>query len=178
MPLGLILFGMVLFALMAVVGAVKARRTKQRIYYLSTVVGFSMMLVFSLSFIGQFILSFFLIIILCLFSLAMLPRVLEFREKELTNKQREIDASSPMTVRDLLTDAFWLKLINRWGLWKSLGLIYVTFLAGIAGVLWVISQFYTFITPTFIIAYAVAFTSFFVIILYGQLSKVANQRAR
>jgi MFS family permease len=174
MPLGLLLFGIAFGALMAVAGAVKAHRTKQRIHYLSTIAGLSMTLIFALAFLGQLILAFVLVIVLGIFSYAMLPRVLKAREKELTKKLQETDVSSPLAVRDLFTDALWLKLIARWGLWKSLGLIYLAFLAGIAGVLWVVSQFYTFITLTFIIVYAVTFSSLFIILLYRQIRKVNN----
>ena len=174
MPLGLSLFGIALSALIAVAGAVEAHRTKRRIYHLSTIAGLWMMLFFALASLGQFILAFVLIIVLGIFSYATLPRVLKAREKELTKKLQETDASSPLTVRDLFTDALWLKLVARWGLSKSLGLIYLAFLAGIAGVLWVVSQFYTFITLTFIIAYAVTFSSLFIIILYMQIRKVTN----
>lgn len=174
MPLELILFGIAFSALMAVAGAVKAHRTKQRIYHLSTMAGLSMMLIFTLALLGQFILSFVLVIILGIFSYAMLPRVLKLREKELTKKLQETDTSSPLTVRDLFTDALWFKLVARWGLLKSLGLIYLAFLAGIAGALWVISQFYTFIAFTFIIVYSVTFSSLFIIFLHRQLRKVTN----
>jgi membrane protein implicated in regulation of membrane protease activity len=167
-------FGVAFGALMAVAGAVKAHRTKQRIYHLSTVAGLSVMLIFALAFLGQFILAFVLVIVLGMFSYAMLPRVLKAREKEQTKKLQETEVSSPLTVRDLFTDALWLKLIARWGLWKSLGLIYLAFLAGIAGVLWVIGQFYTLITLTFIIVYAFTFSSLYIILLYRQLRKVTN----
>lgn len=164
--------------MISVVGAVKAHKTKQGIYYSSTVEGLLLMLIFSLAFTGQFILSFVLIIIVAVFSFAMLPIVMKTREKELVKKVQETDTSSRLTVRDLFSDVLWLKLIARWGLWKSLGLTYVAFLAGIAGVLWAMSQFYTLITPTFSIVYDVTFSSLFIILLYTQIRKVADQRTR
>jgi len=178
LPFGLLLIGIAFSFLIAVGGIVKAHRRKQRIYHLSTIVGLSMILIFSLAFIGQFILSFILIMIVGAFSYAMLPRVMRTREKELMKKMQETGTSSPLTVRDLFSDVLWLKLIARRGLWKSLGLIYLAFLVGIAVVLWALSQFYTLITPTFVIVYAVTFSSLFIILLYMQIRKVADQRGR
>jgi hypothetical protein len=172
MPFGLILFGIVLGALWAVAGAVEVHRTKDRIHHLSTVQGLSIVLIFASAFFGQFILSFVLIFILGIFSYAMMPKVFKAREREMAKKLGETDASLPLTVRDLFADVFWVKLIGRWGLLKTLGLTYLAFLAGIAAVCWAISQFYTSITPTFIIAYAVAFSSLFVIFLYIHIRKV------
>lgn len=177
-PLGLILFGIVLGALLVVAGAVKAYRAKQRIYHVSTIEGLLVMLIFALAFLDLFMLSLVLVIVLGIFSFAMLPSVLEARGKELNKKLHETDASSPLTVRDFFTDAFWLKLVTRWGLWKCLGLIYLAFLAGISGVLWVVSQFYTLITLTFIIVYPFTFSSLYIILLYIQLRKITNLSKR
>lgn len=174
MPSELILFGIVLAASIAVARAVKVRRTKQRIYYSSSVAGFLLMLISSLGFIGQFMFSFALIIILGVFSCAMLPRKLKTREKELMKEIQEKDMSH-LTVRDLFSDVLWLKLIAKWGPWKSLSLGNLTFLACIVGVLWAMSQFYTFFTPTFVIVNAVTFSSLSTILLYAQIRKVADQ---
>ena len=178
MPFSLFLVGIALSFLMAVGGAVKAHRTKQGIYYYSTVDGLLLMLFFSLAFTGQFILSLVFIIILVIFSFAMLPTVMKAREKELMKKMQETDASSRLTVRDLFSDVLWLKLIARWGLWKSLGLTYLVYLAGIAGIAWAISPFYTLFTPTFIIIYDFTFSSLFTILLYMQIRKITDKCAR
>jgi hypothetical protein len=178
MPFSLLLIGIACSFLITVAGAVKAHNTKQRIFYSSSVDGLLLMLVFSLAFTGQFILTLVFIFIVAVFSIAMLPMVLEIREKELRNKIQETETSSRLTVRDLFSDVLWLKLIARWGLWKSLGLTYLAFLAGIAGILWAMSQLYVLITPTFMIIYDFTFSSVFIIILYAQIRKVADQRTR
>jgi hypothetical protein len=177
MPFSLLLIGIACSFFIAVAGAVKAHSTKQRIYYSSTVDGLLLMLIFSLAFTGQFILSIVFIIIVGVFSLAMLPLVMETREKELMKKMQETDASSRLMIRDLFSDVLWLKLIARWGFWKSLGLTYLVFLAGIAGIFWAMSQYSTLFTPTFMIIYAFTLSSVFIILLYAQIRKVADQRA-
>jgi uncharacterized membrane protein len=175
MPFSLFLIGMALSFLIAVGGAVKAHRTKQGIYHYSTVDGLLLMLFFSLAFTGQFILSLVFIIIIVIFSFAMLPTVKKTLEKELMKKMQETDASSRLTVRDLFSDVLWLKLIARWGLWKSLLLTYLAFLAGTAGILSAMSQFYTSITPTFIIIYAFTSSSMFIILLYMRIRKARDR---
>ena len=175
MPFSLLLVGIACSFLMAVGGAVKAHRTKQGIYYYSTVDGLLLMLFFSLAFTGQFILSLVLILIILIFSFALLPTVKKTLEKEFMKKIQETDASSRLTVRDLFSDVLWLKLIARWGLWKSLGLTYLAFLAGTAGILSAMSQFYTSITPTFIIIYAFTFSSMFIILLYTRIRKARDR---
>jgi hypothetical protein len=177
-PFSLLLIGIACSFFVAVAGAVKAHGAKQRIYYSSTVDGLLLMLVFSLAFTGQFILSLVFIFIVAVFSLAMLPLVMETRQKELMKKIQETDTSSRLTARDLFSDVLWLKLIARWGFWKSLGLTYLVFLAGIAGILWAMSQLYVLITPTFMIIYDFTFSSVFIIILYAQIRKVTDQRTR
>ena len=125
----------------------------------------------TLAFKGQFILSFVFIIIFVIFSLAMLPTVMKTREKELMKKMQEIDAFSRLMVRDFFSDVLWPKLVARWGLWKSLGLTYLVFLAGTTGIFSAMSPFYTWITPTFIIIYAFTFSSLFIIHLYTRIRK-------
>jgi len=175
MPLGLIVFGIGFAALIAVAGILKAHRTKQRIYHLSTLAGMSMILFFALAFFGQFILAFVLIIIIGALSYVTLPWMFKVREKELMEKMEETDESSPITKKDFFSDALWVKLIARWGLTKSLSVIYLSFLIGIGGVLWATSLFYTFITPTFIVVYTLTFSSLSIILLYVQIRKVAEK---
>jgi hypothetical protein len=138
MPIELLLFGIFLSALITLTGVIKARNTKQRFYYLLVVDGLLMILIFSLGFISQFMLSLIFIVILGVFCYLTLPISVVFREKELIKERQKIDASSPLTVRDFFSDAFWLKLMARHGFWKSFG-FYLIFLASIAGVILIIS---------------------------------------
>ena len=178
MPFPWFLIGIAISFLIAVGGAVKAYRTKQAIYHYATVDGLLLMLFFYLAFTGQFILSSVSLIIFLIFSFAMLPTVKKIQEKELMKKMQETDASSRLRVRDLFSDVLWLKLIARWGLWKSLGLAYLVFLAVVAGILSAMSQFYTAFTPIFIIIYDFVFSSMFIILLYTRIRKARDRTER
>jgi len=154
-PWELFLFGVAFFGFMAVVGVVQAHRKKEKVYYLSSMVSFLVTLIFVLAFLNQLILVLILMVATGILSIALLPKTQEASEREMVRQRQKADLSAPFRVRDFLTNVGWLKLASRYGLWKTMFLIYLLSVVIIGGILFTLSTFSNFIT----IEYAVSCTA-------------------
>jgi hypothetical protein len=128
LPLGIFLFGVAFFGLLIVVNVVRARRKREKLYYLGAAVSFTMLVAIVLVFLNQFVLGLTLVGVTAILSIAGLPKM----QQELTKQWEGIDLSAPLRGRDFLTNKGWLKLASRWGQWKTIFLYYLLCL-GIGG---------------------------------------------
>jgi len=146
LPLELFLFGVAFFGFMAVVNAVLAYRKKEKAYYLSSMVGFLVLLIFVFAFLNQLILVLILVVATGVLSIAVLPKTLKASERELAKQRQKADLSAPLRVRDFFTNIGWFKLSSKWGLWKTMFLFYLLSVVIIGGILFTLSTFSGFIT--------------------------------
>jgi len=129
---GLMLFGVAFFGFMVVVGVVKARRKKEKAYYLSAVVSFLMLLSSIFVILNQFILVLVLFVAVGILSVAGLPKIIEVMRREPLKELQETDLSAPLRGRDLLTWKAWFRLAFRWGVRKTM-CFYSLFMMGVVG---------------------------------------------
>ena len=129
---GLILFGVAFFGFMVVVGVVKARRKKEKAYYISAMVSFLMLLSSIFVILNQFILVLVLFVAIGILSVAGLPKIIKAMRQEPLKELQETDLSAPLRIRELLTWKGWFKLTSSWGLRKTLCL-YSVFMMGVGG---------------------------------------------
>jgi predicted MFS family arabinose efflux permease len=113
LPYELFFFGVSFFGFMAAVSAVQDRRTKEKTYYLSAVVGLVMLLAFVFAFFSQLILALIAMVVTGILSMAGLPKMLRVQKRELAKQLQEADFSSPLRVRDFFTTKWWLKLTSK-----------------------------------------------------------------
>jgi len=116
---GLMLFGVAFFGFMVIVGVVKARRRKEKAYYISAMVSFLMLLSSVFVILNQFILVLVLFVATGILSVAGLPKIIKVMRQEPLKELQETDFSAPLRVRDLLTWKGWFKLESRWGVRKT-----------------------------------------------------------
>jgi len=154
-PYELFLFGVAFFGFMAVVGVMQARRKKEKTYYLSATASFLMILIFVLAFLNQLILVLILLVATGILSIAGLPKLLKASEREMVKQRQKTDLSAPLRVRDFFTNVGWFKLASKYGLWKTMFLIYLLSVVIIGGILFTLNTFSSFIT----IGYAVSCTA-------------------
>jgi len=117
---GLMLFGVAFFGFMVVVGVVKARRKKEKAYYISAMVSFLMLLSSLFVILNQFILVLVLFVATGILSVAGLPKIIKVMRQEPLKELQETDFSAPLRVRDLLTWKGWFILTSRWGIRKTM----------------------------------------------------------
>jgi len=87
---GLMLFGVAFFGFMVVVGVVKARRRKEKAYYIGAVMSFLMLLSSVFVILNQFILVLVLFVAIGILSVAGLPKTIEvMRRERLRNCKRQ-----------------------------------------------------------------------------------------
>jgi hypothetical protein len=170
-PYELFLFGVVFFGFFAVVGVVQARRKKEKAYYLSAMVSFAVLLAFVFAFLNQFILFLILMIAVGVFSITQLPRILKVRERELTKRLQETDFKAPLRRRYFLSDIWWLRLAYKWGFRKTMGLFYLVSMSLSAGMLYILSTLYSFISIEYVVVFAAVFSVLFTFMFYKQFKK-------
>jgi len=167
---GLMLFGVAFFGFMVVVGVVKARRRKEKAYYISAVASFLMLLSSIFVILNQFILVLVLFIATGILTIAGLPKIIKTMKREPLMELQETDFSAPLRVKDFLTWKGWFKLTSRWGIRKTMCL-YSLIMTGVSG-----AMLFTFsILGMISIAWATGFTIFVAIgspiFFYRQIGK-------
>jgi len=145
-PFELFLFGVAFFGFMAVVGVLQAHRKKEKVYYLSSMIGFLSILIFALAYLNQLILVLIVMVAAGILSIAILPKTQEASEREMVKQRQKADLSAPLRVKDFLTNVGWLKLASKYGLRKTMFLIYLLSVVIIGGMLFTLSTFSGFIT--------------------------------
>ena len=168
---GLMLFGVAFFGFMTVVGVVKARRKKEKAYYISAMVSFFMLLSSIFVILNQFTLVLVLFVAIGILSVAGLPKIIKAMRREPLEELQETDLSAPLRGRDLLTWKGWFKLASRWGIRKTMCL-YSLLMMGFGGAI-----FFTLsILGIISIAWATGYTIFVgigsAIFFYRQIGKV------
>jgi Na+/melibiose symporter-like transporter len=138
---GLLLFGVVFFGLMVVVGVVKARRKKEKAYYISAIVSFLMLLSSIFVILNQFILVLVLFVATFILSIAGLPKIIKVVRREPLKELQETDLSAPLRVRELLTWKGWFKLTSRWGIRKTMCLHSLLNMGGLGALFFTLSIF-------------------------------------
>jgi len=136
---GLMLFGVAFFGLMVVVGVVKARRKKEKAYYISAIVAFLMLLSSIFVILNQFILVLVLFVATAILSVAVLPKTIELMRREPLRELQETDLSVPLRIRELLTWKGWFKLTSSWGIRKTLCLYSLLNMGGVGAIFFTLS---------------------------------------
>lgn len=137
----LMLFSVAFFGFMVVVGVVKARRRKEKAYYISAMVSFLMLLSSIFVILNQFILVLVLFIAIGILSVAGLPKTIKVMRREPLKELQETDFSAPLRMRDLLTWKGWFKLVSSWGLRKTLCLYSLLNMGGVGAIFFTLSIF-------------------------------------
>ena len=136
---GLMLFGVAFFGFMVVVGVVKARRKKEKAYYISAIVAFLMLLSSIFVILNQFILVLVLFVATAILSVAVLPKTIELMRREPLRELQETDFSAPLRIRELLTWKGWFKLTSSWGIRKTLCLYSLLNMGGVGAIFFTLS---------------------------------------
>jgi hypothetical protein len=125
-------FGVAFFGFMVVVGVVKARRKKEKAYYISAVLSFLMLLSCIFVILNQFVLVLALFVVMGVLSVAGLPRMTQALRRESLQELQETDLSAPLRLRELLIWKGWFKLASRWGVRKTM-YFYSLIMTGVGG---------------------------------------------
>jgi len=174
---GLMLFGVAFFGFMVVVGVVKARRKKEKAYYISAMASFLMLLSSIFVILNQFILVLVFFVATGILSIAVLPKTIELMRREPLKELQETDLSAPLRVRELLTWKGWFKLTSRWGIRKTMCLYSLLNMGGVGAI------FFTFsILGMISITWAIGYTIITIIVgilspifFYRQISKTLRE---
>jgi len=138
---GLILFGVIFFGFMVMVSVVKARRKKERTYYISAIVSFLLLLFSIFIILNQFIFALIVFIAIGVVSVAGLPKIIEVMRREPPQELKETDLSTPLRLRDLLAWKGWFKLASRWGAPKTMCLYSLLNMGGVGAIFFTLSIF-------------------------------------
>jgi hypothetical protein len=107
-------FGMGLFWIL------RARQEKERLFYVTAALGFLMGLIGVLVFLKQIWFTLAVIYLSCLLVAATWSRMMRLLERGYAKTLQETDLSAPLELRDFLSLRAWMKMMSRWGLWKTL----------------------------------------------------------
>jgi len=80
-----------------------------------------------------------------------------------------------LKARDFLTNKGWLKLASKYGLWKTMFLIYLLSVVIIGGILFTLSTFSVFITIEYVVVYTATGPILATYIFYQALKKVLEK---
>jgi predicted MFS family arabinose efflux permease len=96
-------FGVAFFGFIVIVGVVKARRKKEKAYYISAVLSFLMLLSCIFVIFNQFVFVLALFIAMGILSIAALPKIIQVLTREPLQELQETDLSAPLRIRELRT---------------------------------------------------------------------------
>ena len=129
-PYYLIAVGIMLLGAMIPYSVLRARRSKEKAYYMGGVVSALTLLVFiSICFL-QLVFAIVFVAAAFIISVVSLPMINAAVQREADKQRRETNVAEPLKARELLTWRGWYKLAFRWGIPKTMGL-YLTFNLGI-----------------------------------------------
>lgn len=148
-----------------------ARRKKEKIGYLGTIISFLMSLGLVFYLLEQYILWFIIFVSFIPISIVTVPKVLRLMVREQVKVPSEFDFSAPLRVRDIFTSYGWLKMVSRWGVWKTLLLFWLFGLTIGGGPLFIASLLGIISMTDFVISTIIGSIGF-IVFLYWQLSKV------
>ena len=169
-PYGAIFLLLVICGLVGFASIVKARRKRENIYYLITAVVFLMFLAVVVALLNQFLLSFALIIVTGILSIAILPQAMDLYRQEIVKQRQETDVSTPLSIRDFLTWKAWIKLESTYGFRKML-LLYSLFNIGTIGAILITLTALDIINTVIALQTAILAGIVSVIIIYRQIWK-------
>ncbi len=171
LPYTFMLLGIFFFSFISLVNVVRAYREKENTYYLGAIASFLMALVLFFININQIRPA--LIIGLFVLSLGFtgFPKMRVVQERKLEKQLKIVDRSSPLRVRDFLTNEGWFKLAFRWGLLRTMCFCYLFYLVVIGGILFLVSTF-SFMKLGFAVVYTATFSTVAVFMFYSQLKNV------
>jgi hypothetical protein len=172
-----LLFAIVFFGFMAVVGAVQAHRKKEKAYYIGSLVGFSFVFVFVLILLYQFILALVLMAAIGVLSVVALPTAMRVQRRKIAKQIKRIDLSGlsdPLRIRDFFTWKGWLKLAIRWGVWKTAGIYCLFPMIVIVAALYILIM-YVIVRIEFVVVNTIFLTIFNLVLWHNLLSTVLKE---
>jgi hypothetical protein len=167
---GLIAFGTVFFGFMVVLGIVRARRSKERAYYISGLIAGLMLLAMTSILLSQFVLFTVFFVVAAIVSLVGMSKVKEAFLREAVTQRQETNVSEPLKVRDLLTWKGWFKVASRWGIHKAT-FAYVLVMTGISGGILFMLSVFGFLNPILATIYTIVVVIVSVILFRRQVEK-------
>jgi hypothetical protein len=169
-PYGAIFLLLIFFGLAGIVGIVKARRKKEKTYYLISGVSFLVVIAVVAALLNQFLLSFFIIVVSGLASFVLLPKVMQLYGQEIIEQKQETDVSAPLRLKDFLTWKAWIKLESKHGFRKMIT-IYSVFNVIVVAVLMLSLLVFGVVTPVMVMWYLIPAGIVSNIIFYRQIWK-------
>jgi hypothetical protein len=166
-----ILFLLGFFAFLGILGVMKARRAKEKAYYTITGVALSVYLAIILVLLNQFILAFFVVILLGVFSAVMLPKMLSLYGKEVGEAQQETDFSTPLRMSELFSFTGVVKLERTYGYFKTV-LIYSFLNMAVGGAIMLILNVLGVITTVMAVGYTIIVGILSVILFHSIIRKI------
>ena len=148
----------------------RARREKEKTYYLIATAGFLMALACVFTFLQQFILVILLFAIIGLITAVGWSKRWRLAEQEIGKILDETDFSSPLRRRDFLTMKAWVKMASRWGVWKTVLLTWVLNVP-ICGGLFFIQSLLDIISMTEVVIFTIIASIGSAVGIYWGLSK-------
>jgi hypothetical protein len=137
----LLILGLVWFGFLTVFYIIKARRKKEKTYYLGALLGSSMVFLIVLVFLNQKFLALILMAAMAVLSVATLAVVTKTQRREATVQLQEVDLTAALRLRDFFTYKGWLKLAHRWGVIKTVSFYFILTFTGVAGALYILSMY-------------------------------------
>lgn len=177
-PYELILFGVAFCIFAMIVITVQARRKKDKTGYFVALIPFFMLLVFVFIILNQRLLVIIFFASAAIAAIASLPMVTKMLERESAERAKKVDLSAPFRRRDFLKDKMWLKLAQRWGVWKTVGIYSLVIITVIAGMLYIILSRWGIMDIWYVVGYTISATIGFAILFYRQISKALKESKR
>ena len=161
---------------MAVITIIRARREKERLFYLGVVADFLLALIAISVLLKQILIASLLIALGSLFLIVAWPKLVKLSGREYTKTLKEVDLSAPLRMREFFTMKGWLKLASGWGVWKTVLLFWFFNVAGMGGGLFLTAIFLGIEITTFAVTYTVLGSTFLPILFYRQIKELSVLR--
>jgi hypothetical protein len=168
-PWNIIGYIIALFTFFLLLALYRAKKTKNKMYYIGAGVCGSMLAVVVIAALGQYLLSFSLMMVMGVLCMFMLPKMLQTANDEAFETIKNTDTSEPLQLKDVFSWSLIPKLEEKYGKRKALG-IYATGTAGLTSVVMLLLYLLKIVSLTMAGVYvAIAFV--LAILMYSGLKK-------
>ena len=170
MPFFVLLLCLTFFLTTMMVGVMRARREKEKFWYLPATISLLGAL-FSVSiYLEKPLLMLLFGTSTILLGIVGWPKRSRLMEREYPKMLDEVDSSTPLRVRDLGTWKAWLVMASRWGVWKTV-LLRSLLIGVISGVLLSIASLFGIMSMTHVVIYTIINSILSAVLLYRRFSK-------
>ncbi len=171
----LLLFATVFLISGMIVCIVRGYREKEKTVYFATLIPFFMFLVIVCGILNQHTLAIIFFASMAVVATALVPGVKKYNERKMKEALARVGLSAPPRLRDFFSSG-WLKFVYRWGVRKTLFIVWLLMTSILGGSLFALNLWLKFMSAGYIVSYTVGISTGIAIMAYYALKSALKEQ--